>query len=178
MIPELRRQYNRDFTPAKYQHFLSLLNERCGTHVKFRVCETPCFFPAPLIESMQQAGTELIHQLVQNEAYLKAARRQIPSGFVAPNETARPLFVQADFGLVRDAAGEIVPKLVEIQGFPSLYAHQPVVEDTYREAFGLARIGSTAPDAVRLLRRAILGGHAPENVVLLEINPYQQKTAV
>jgi hypothetical protein len=27
-----------------------------------------------------------------------------------------------------------------------------------------------------LLRRTILGGHAPENVILLEIDPYQQKT--
>jgi len=174
MIPELRRDFNRRFTAEKYQAFLSLLDERCGTHVKFRICETPCFFPAGLIESMRTAGAELIHQLVQNEPYLEAARRQIPPGFRVQNEPARPMFIQVDFGLVRDADGELAPKLVEIQAFPSLYAYQPVLERTYRDAYGLT---VPLPDHHEApFQRAILGDHAPENVVLLEIDPYNQKT--
>ena len=173
MIAELRHDFNKRFTAEKYSAFLSRLDERCGTHVEFRVCETPCFFPAPLIESMQQAGAELIGQLVGNEAYLAAARQQIPAAFLAPHETRRPLFVQVDFGIIRDASGNLAPRLVEIQAFPSLYAYQPVVEDVYREAYGLD-LRNKPYD--RLLQRAILGDRDPENVVLLEIDPTHQKT--
>jgi hypothetical protein len=174
MIPELRGAFNEIFTPEKYRAFLSLLDERCGTHVNFRICETPCFFPAPLIETMQTAGAELIRQLVQNEPYLKAARQQIPPGFRVQNEPARPMFIQVDFGLVRDERGQLAPRLVEIQAFPSLYAYQPILEKTYCDAYGLTVRGQSHHE--ELFRRAILGGHAPENVVLLEIDPYHQKT--
>jgi hypothetical protein len=174
MIPELRHAFNQSFTPEKYRTFLALLDERCGAHVKFRICETPCFFPARLIETMQQAGAELVQQLVQNEPYLDAARSQIPPGFRVQNEPNRPMFIQADFGLVRDNTGQISPKLVEIQAFPSLYAYQPVLEDTYREAYNLTVTKQSQHE--NLFHRAILGDHAPENVVLLEIDPYTQKT--
>jgi hypothetical protein len=174
MITERRRAFNDSFTPGKYRTFLARLDERCGAHVKFRVCETPCFFPAPLIEAMQTAGAELIRQLLQNELYLEAARGQIPPGFRVQNEPVRPMFIQADFGLVRDSTGQIAPKLVEIQGFPSLYAYQPVLEDTYREVYDLAVTKQSHREA--LFHRAILGDHAPENVVLLEIDPSNQKT--
>jgi hypothetical protein len=173
MIPRLRDDFNRRFTPEKYTAFLSRLDERCGTHIKFRMCETPCFFPAPLIESMKQAGAELVRQLVGNEPYLNAARQQIPEVFRAPLETRRPLFLQVDFGLIRDTAGNIAPRLVEIQAFPSLYAYQPVVEDVYREVYGL-NLRNKSYD--QLLQRAILGDRDPENVVLLEIDPANQKT--
>ncbi|HKD08077.1 MAG TPA: hypothetical protein VKB79_19405 [Bryobacteraceae bacterium] len=176
MIPELRRDFNARFTAAKYSTFLSRLDERCGTHVKFRISETPCFFPDALLNKMRSAGAEMIRQLVQNETYLAEARRQIPDGFLVRNEAPRPLFAQADFGIVRQPGGRLTPKLVEIQGFPSLYAFQPALEDTYRECYALGASITTAPDAGDLLKRAILGNHAPENVALLEIDPEHQKT--
>ncbi len=176
MIPELRRDFNARFTPEKYSSFLARLDERCGAHLKFRICETPCFFPDALLNMMRKAGAELVRQLVQNEAYLAEARLQIPNGFLVKNESPRPLFVQADFGVVREADGRLSPKLVEIQGFPSLYAFQPVLEDTYRECYGIGASVTTDADAGDLLARAILGGHSPENVALLEIDPENQKT--
>jgi hypothetical protein len=176
MIPELRRDFNARFTPDQYSTFLSRLDERCGTHLKFRICESPCFFPEALLNMMRTAGAELALQLIQNEAYLAEARRQIPDGFLVKNEVLRPLFVQADFGIVREPDGALKPKLVEIQGFPSLYAFQPVLEDTYRECYGIGVSGTTDGRARDLLKSAILGNHAPENVVLLEIDPQHQKT--
>jgi hypothetical protein len=173
MIPELRHGFNRRFRPETYAAFLTRLEERCGTHIKFRMCETPCFFPAPLIERMAQAGMELVRQLVGNEQYLNAARQQIPAAFRTPHETRRPLFVQVDFGLIRDATGNIAPRLVEIQAFPSLYAYQPVAEDVYREIHGLSFRNKPYD---QLVQRAILGDRDPENVILLEIDPANQKT--
>jgi hypothetical protein len=83
-----------------------------------------------------------------------------------------------DFGL--DADHE--PRLVEIQGFPSLYAFQPFLAEAYRETYGLDQrlttlLGGLDDTAYRsLLCRAILAGHAPENVILLELYPRRQKT--
>src|SRR5579863_7018052 len=119
MIPSLRDYFNSVYTPEKYQTFLRLLEDRCGTPVKFRVCETPCFFPPPLLDQMSQFGKELIHQL-DTPSYHRASSQAIPPEFDVPNEVTHPMFVQVDFGLIRDNSGNLQPRLVELQGFPSL----------------------------------------------------------
>src|SRR5213594_2234334 len=181
MIPSLRQQFNANFTPEKYQRLLQLMAERCGTPVQFRICETPCFFPKSLLDRMAQCGKELIHQLETPE-YRQASSAAIPSEFNVPNETLHPMFIQVDFGLVHDAAGQLQPKLVELQGFPSLYAYQPVLTQSYAEVFGLdanlhyLMSGLDWESYTHLLRRAIVGDHDPENVILMEIDPLHQKT--
>jgi len=92
------------------------------------------------------------------------------------------MFVQVDFGLVRDANGQLRPKLVELQAFPSLYAYQPVLAQTFVDVFGLdANLqyflsGLNADSYHQLLSNAILAGHDPAQVILLEIDPLEQKT--
>src|SRR5208282_1182611 len=163
MIPALRERFNREFTPEKYRAFLAALDAACGTHVKFRVCATPCFFPRALVERLAAAGREMIHQLVDHPAYREASRAAIPPEFNVPPEVLQP-------------------RLVEIQGFPSLYAYQALLLEAYRESYALdAGLCPFLdfPDAdayLRELRRAIVGEHDPENVVLLEIQPWEQKT--
>jgi hypothetical protein len=181
MIPALRRHFNANFTPEKYQAFLQLMDERCGTPVKFQLSETPCFFPKPLVDQMSQYGKELIKQLGGLE-YRKASCDAIPPDFNVPREAPHPMFIQVDFGLVRDAAGNLQPKLVELQGFPSLYAYQAMLSQAYMEIFELDRSlkyllsGLDWEDYKKLLRRAIVGDHDPHNVILMEIDPMQQKT--
>ena len=178
LIPSLRRQFNRDWTPAAYQRFLALLAERSGVSTQFRHSETPCFFPAPLIDKMARYGREMVQQLLASETYRRDSQAAVPERYRVPHEAPVPLFVQADFGL--DAHGE--PKLVEIQGFPSLYAYQPVMASCYRDAYGLDPALHSLPgglpldDYYALLGRAIVAGHDPANVVLLEIDPDRQKT--
>ena len=169
MVPELRRRFNARFTAEKYQAFLSRLDEGCGTHVKFRNCETPLFLPRELFQKMADYGSELIQQLMTPE-YRARSEETVPAEYRVPNEDERPLFVQVDFGL----NGEFEPKLVEIQAFPSLYAYQPFLQRTYAEAYGIE--SQCDPPFVDLLRRAVIGDHASENVVLLEIDPRNQKT--
>jgi hypothetical protein len=182
VIPELRQRFNRDFHPEKYIHFLAGLNQAAGAHVGFRNSETPIFFEEELLSRMAMAGRELVEQLLANPAYKAASDRIIPNEFRVPREAQHPLFVQADFGIVRDDKGNYQPRLVEIQGFPSLYAFQPVLAAQYRETYGLdptlhQNLGRLSPSAYDdLLRRAVVGDHSPENVVLLEIDPLNQKT--
>src|SRR5271165_3053931 len=181
MIPALRQQFNSNFTPEKYQTFLHLMEERCGTRVEFRLSETPCFFPKPLLEQMSRYGEELIRQLGGLE-YRKASFQAIPPDFNVPHETPHPMFIQVDFGLVRDAAGVLQPKLVELQGFPSLYAYQAMLSQLYAEVFELDEnlqyllSGLDWEGYKKLLRRAIVGDQNPQNVILMEIDPLHQKT--
>ena len=182
MVPSLRRAFNQSFTPEKYRDFLAALDRRCKTQVKFRVAETPCFFPKALLDQMADDGRQLVNQLLESREYRKQSDRTIPTEYNVPNESAQPMFLQVDFGLTRNANGGIEPKLVELQAFPSLYAYQPALTRQYMESFDLnpglgSFLSSLDFDNYRqLLSRAILGGHAPENVILMEIDPLQQKT--
>jgi hypothetical protein len=196
MIPSLRKQFNANFTPEKYQTFLRRIDDACGTHVSFRLAETPCFFPESLLERMAEHGKALIRQLVESPEYRARSEASIPAEFRVPNEPAHPMFVQVDFGLVRDASGELQPKLVELQAFPSLYAYQVTLAQSYIDVYGMTRAsgsgfkasasdgrgldfflgGLNAESYSELLRRAIVGTHDPENVVLMEIHPEEQKT--
>ena len=182
MIPDLRHRFNQQFTSEKYRSFLVALDLRCGTRVKFRVAETPCFFPKALLEQMAEHGRELINQLLSNPEYRKQSNKTIPHEYNVPNESAKPMFLQVDFGLVRNQKDEIVPKLVELQAFPSLYAYQVALTRQYCESYDLSSRAETflsglnAVSYRRLLCKAILGEHAAENVILMEIDPLEQKT--
>src|SRR4030081_423426 len=174
MIPSLRSRFNENFTSEKYQTFLRQIDDACGTHVQFRLCETPCFFPKQLIDRMAEDGKGLIRQLAENPEYRERSEESIPVEFKVPNEAAHPMFVQVDFGLVRDARGELQPKLVELQAFPSLYAYQGALAEAYIDVYGLPASGRLnyflsgldTSDYRHLLRRAIVGTHDPESVIL------------
>jgi hypothetical protein len=182
MVPELRSAFNAAFTAERYRNFLERLRQACGTTVQFRVCETPCFFPSRLIDSLAKAGSEMIRQLVDSPSYRKLSDKTISAEWNVPNECERPLFVQVDFGLVRDASGELKPKLVELQAFPSLYFYQVALAEQYVEGYGLLPglqpylSGLDRKSYMTLLRKAIVGDHDPKNVVLLEVDPFHQKT--
>ena len=182
MIPKLRSRFNDRFTQQSYKELLELQELFCGTKVDFRIAETPIFVPHELLNEMAEAGTELTLRLLGSSTYLAAARRAIPSEFRVANETPRPHFLTADFALVTDALGNLVPRLVEIQAFPSVYGYQAALCSGYREVFGLQEgLGWFLSDLNEtsyweLLRRTILGRHQPENVILAELDPLNQKT--
>jgi hypothetical protein len=178
MVPSLREAFNASWSPDKYARFLSMLDETSGCHVGFRNCETPCFLPSNIVDNLAQAGRDLTLQLTSNAEYRTLSNATIPDRYYVPNEDPLPLFIQADFGLAEGNQ----PKLVEIQAFPSLYAYQPFLARTYREAFDLdpnlsCFLSGLTPDSYKeILGQAILNGHPSENVILLEIQPELQKT--
>jgi len=182
MIPTLRQEFNANFTQQKYDALLRRMEERCGTPVQFRLSESPCFFPKSLLDRMSEDGKELIRQLVNSSEYHAKSSESIPPEFNVPNEAPHPMFSQVDFGLVRDRSGELQPKLVELQAFPSLYAYQTILAKSYIDVYGLSPelkylLSELDEKSYReLLRRAVLGGQDPENVILMEIDPLHQKT--
>jgi hypothetical protein len=181
MLPAYRERFNAAFAPDKYAAFLAQLEAKSGTPQAFRHSETPCFFPTPLVEAMAREGADLIRQLTTPE-YQQIAKQAVPPQYDVPGEPDHPLFIQVDFGLVRESPGQIAARLVEIQAFPSLYAYQPVLSQVYIDAYKLdpslryLLSGLDLAGYKSLLGRAILAGHDPENVILMEIDPLHQKT--
>src|ERR1019366_7430285 len=182
MVPALREEFNRNFAPEKYRQLLQHLEQATGTHIGFRVSETPCFVPKALLDQMAQYGRELVLQLVNNPEYRRASDASVPPQYNVPNESPRPMFVQVDFGVVRNAGGELEPKLVELQAFPSLYGYQAVSAHQYIDTYNLPAdlgiyLSGYEPDSYwKLMRELIVAGHDPENVILMEIDPEHQKT--
>lgn len=182
MIPALREQFNASYSPDRYARLLTWLEQRCGVKVEFRVAETPIFVPRALLDDIAASGAGLAKALMGLPAYLEAAHEAIPSGYRVAGETNHPHFLTADFALVQEASGKLVPRLVEIQAFPSVYGYQSVLGNGYRACFdldpamGMYLSGLNDRGYWDLMCRTILGTCDPENVVLTEIDPLHQKT--
>lgn len=182
MLQPLRENFNAAFTPEKYQRLLRSLDQTTRTHVAFRVAETPCFFRRELLDEMAAIGADLTQQLVGSPEYMTAARAAIPAQYRLGNGNPQPNFMTVDFGLVRAADGSFTPKLVEMQAFPSVFGYQDVLAKAYVDMYELPQDlkwflgGHDGESAWELLRKVIVGEHAVENVVLLEVTPGEQKT--
>jgi hypothetical protein len=184
VISEFRSQFNRQFHSSQYELLYSMLERRCGAPIGFRVAETPIFLTFSLLDELAASGAELARALVGDSGYLADARKAIPSGYCVARETHHPNFLTADFALIKEKGSEggLAPRLVEIQAFPSVFGYQEVLNSAYREAFALPESLGTYLGGLDeggywdLMRTTILGKHAPENVVLTEVDPMNQKT--
>lgn len=183
MIPELRAQYNQVFSPARYQALLATVEQQLPGQLEFRLAETPIFVPAALREKLVQAGESIIDVLTAPD--FKARTEQaVPPPLRVPHENAHTTFLAIDYAVCRNAAGELEPQLIELQGFPSLYAFQDYLPGLYRSQFPIPDSVShlfTVPDSASyqaFLREVIVGDEDPEQVILLELFPEKQKTRV
>jgi hypothetical protein len=182
MIPALRAAFNERWSEAKYRDLIRRLEQRTGATLNFPISETPGFFPRSLMDSLAATGIELIDQILNSPEAMTAAEAAVPERYRGHGAEVLPTFAQVDFGLVRDASGNIAPKLVELQAFASLYGFQLAVAEAYRDAFelpsslGLFLDGLTHDRYYELAASAIVGDNDPAEVVLMEIQPRQQKT--
>jgi hypothetical protein len=186
MLQPFRDDFNARFTSRGYASLLEALDRETRSKVEFRVSETPCFLPKSLLDEMAAIGGVLTDQLVGDPAYMRASDASIPERYRVLHENVHPNFMTVDFGLVEgeDAKGRaaLVPKLVEMQAFPSVFGYQDVLSRQYVESYGLSReldwyLGGHNPESYwDLMRKVIVGDHAPENVVLAEVEPESQKT--
>jgi hypothetical protein len=182
MIPDLRQAFNAAFTDERYEALVSWLEAEAGLHIPFRICETPVFLPAALTAELERAAREVL-AAVSSREYLRTAARAVPPQYRVPGEDAHPAFVQVDLALA-EVDGEVLPRLIELQGFPSLYAFQWLLNRGYRRHFDLPDgmtpyFGGIDDESYReCLRQVIVGDADPRTVVLLEIEPEQQKTRV
>jgi hypothetical protein len=182
LIPSLRAEFNERWSESAYRDLIRRLELRTGATLTFPLSETPCFFPRSLMAQLADTGLELVGQILNSDAAMAAARSAVPTRYAGAGAETLPTFIQVDFGLARNAQGEIEPKLVELQAFASLYGFQLAMAEAYRDAFQLSSSLSPflsdldLPSYLALAGDAITAGHDPNEVVLMEIEPQQQKT--
>jgi hypothetical protein len=182
VIPALRHDFNTRFRPETFRTMLHSLDAIARTHVAFPVAETPCFFPSSMLDEMARIGIDLTLQLVNDPAYLARSLAAIPEPWRAADQNAHPHFLTADFGLVREDTGRLAPRLVEMQAFPSVFGFQWAASEAWRSAFSLDPslrylLGNLDEAQFwKLLDRTIVAGHDPETVVLIDVDPANQKT--
>ncbi|MGY6562845.1 MAG: hypothetical protein ACXITV_12150 [Luteibaculaceae bacterium] len=183
MIDDLRKEFNQWFSQEKYAEFLDKLEKEYDFKIGFRVSESPVFFPTELVQKILKTSEEIVDFIVSTDIK-KLTEPALDPNFTVPNEDDHTMFLAIDFGICYDEHGEIVPKLIELQGFPSLFNYMPFLGETWKSMFPLPEGFSylLTPKGrdyyFERLRRAILKNHSPEEVVLLEIEPLKQPTAI
>ncbi|RAJ05242.1 putative circularly permuted ATP-grasp superfamily protein [Chitinophaga skermanii] len=183
MIPATRSTYNQNFTKEAYDAFLRTIWQENGLTPVFRIAETPVFIPADLTGKMIQAGEEIIN-VIQRADFKAITENAIPDQLRVPNENEHPHCLVVDFAVCKNAAGELVPQLIELQGFPSLFAFQDTMASAFKQHFHIPDHvnnffhGYDTDTYYALLKRIIVANENPENVVLLEVRPKAQKTYI
>lgn len=183
MDPSARKIFNDNFTTEKYREFLDSLNKGLKKKIEFRVAETPVFLTDDFRDKLLAAGDDIINVILQPD-FKQLTERSIPEKWNVANENDHPHFIALDFGVCKDDKGNIVPKLIELQGFPSLYGFQVHLSENYRNAYGIPDEWTiffnhlNKAEYLNLLRETIVGPYHPEEVVLMDVNAPEQKTAV
>ncbi|QQL48891.1 ATP-grasp domain-containing protein [Mucilaginibacter ginkgonis] len=183
MEPSARKKFNDDFTEQKFADLLDRLNKGLPNPVAFRVAETPIFIPDDFLQKLVAAGDDILKTILRAD-FKQLTETAIPEKWKLPNENDHPHFIALDFGVCKDDNGDISPKLIELQGFPSLYAFQVYLSENYKSAYNIDAdwepflSGLDKESYIDLFRRTILGDHQPHEVVLMDVNAHEQKTAV
>jgi len=183
MIPSIRKAYNEVFTKEKYEAFLKDLNDAHPGEIEFRIAETPVFVPKDFTQKML-AACESIVDIISDPKFKELTKNAIPKDVKVPNENEHSHFIAFDFGICINEQGEYEPQLIEMQGFPSLFAWEILLDETFRkhykvpEGFDCYFSGLKRESYIKLLKEILIGKHKPENAILLEIFPKQQKTRI
>lgn len=179
MISKYRKQFNQEFNQEKYARCKEILQEKSGLLPSFRLSESPMFLSNEFKSKLIDASGSIINQI--KDLSPETLEKAIPLNCKVPNDTAKPHFFTIDFGICKSENGEIEPQLIELQAFPSLYAFQKVYEDTLCEVYPFLdeiKYNISQHEIQKYLKELIVGDENPEQVILLEIFPEKQKTAV
>ena len=183
MIPELREKFNAEFKQEVYEQFLEDVNTSLKYPTDFRVSETPIFLSEDFNNKLLTACSQVCEQIQSNE-FKNKSNGAIPPHLIVPNEDEHTQFFQLDFAICKSGDGTFYPKLIELQGFPSLYGFQSFINERIRKYFDIPENFSSYFSGLKgetyrdVFKRIILGSSDPENVILLEIDPAKQKTRI
>lgn len=184
MDRRFRSLFNAQFTPELYGWYQSELTRRLNSNFEFRLAETPLFLTDDFKERAVTSAEAIIGQLSDPKliAQMKAA---IPERWNTPGMDALPNLAQVDFAVVSEN-GTLVPKLIELQGFPSLTSLQVIQRDAWKDtlakmdgldlAWSCWYSGYDREAFLDLARRTIVGLNDPREVILMDIDPPRQKT--
>jgi hypothetical protein len=183
MIASIREAYNKAFTEDKYQLFLKDMNNTFNYEIDFRVSESPIFIDKNLRKIIEKAGEEIVDVIV-NPNFKTQSENTIPSGLKVSNEDNNTKLLAIDFAICEDGNGGYIPQLIELQGFASLFCYQEWLSVMYRKHFSIPENfdnkfnGYTHHSFISRMQDIVIGKQDPNETILLEIEPWKQKTQI
>lgn len=181
MTPNCRTQFNASFTEEKYQKMLQEIEAEFPGALDFRVAESPVFIDREFKTKILVAFNDIIDQILKPD-FIAKTERAIPANRRVGNESPRPSCLAVDFAVTLDQHGKYEPQLIELQGFPSLFAYQSYLAGKYKKHFDVDRNFSAFFNRINAMgyqeemRKFLLADIPAENTILLEIEPDKQKT--
>jgi hypothetical protein len=182
MSQSYRKQFNEAFSESKYQEYLSYINELYPNSLDFRIAETPVFLPSVFKKQLLEVGDYVCSQILAAD-FTSKTEKSLRNTSITPNEISLPECIVMDFAIAHNDQNEIVPALIELQGFPSLFAFEVVQDEALRNSYTIPENvtpylnGYTKEKYLQHLS-TIIKGEQGEHTVLLELYPEQQKTRI
>jgi hypothetical protein len=182
MILKYRELFNTQFTDQKYQEFKDDIASDFDYMPTFRVAETPFFISNKLKTQLVEGCNEVI-ALIKENNFIRLTDKALELNQKVPNEDEHTTFLAIDFGICEED-GIIIPKLIEVQGFPSLYNYQFNLYEKFKNHYPfLSELtpffdGIEPQEYLSILEEVICNNHPRENVILLEIEPEKQNTKI
>ncbi|MFE3867780.1 hypothetical protein ACFX5E_06785 [Flavobacterium sp. LS2P90] len=182
MISKYRELFNTQFTDKKYQEFKDDIASDFDYLPTFRVAETPFFISNELKEQLIEGCNEVI-ALIKQGNFKDLTNKALELNHKVPNEDEHTSFLAIDFGICEED-GIVIPKLIEVQGFPSLYNYQFNLYEKFKNHYPFLNeltpfINEIVPqEYIDILEDVICNKHPKENVILLEIEPEKQNTKI
>jgi hypothetical protein len=182
MIPKYRQAFNERFSVEKYQEFQDDIASDFDYMPTFRIAETP-FFISKALKTQLLEGCGDVIKLIKREDFKQLTEKSLELNIKVPNEDGHTTFLAIDFGICEED-GAIIPKLIEVQGFPSLFSYQPVLYQKFKKHYPF--LSELTPfineisqeEYLETIDEVIRNGHPNENVILLEIEPEKQNTKI
>lgn len=168
MLKDIYKKFNTEhFSPERYKQALTQIHALAG-ETCMRMCETPVFISRSFADEVIRGSKEIIQQSLAPGLQEKISQAIMPE-FRMPSAPDRPTFFIIDFAVTKDG-----PRLIEMQAFASNLMFIPAVAKIYKDVYQLGDDYQYLLDDESAITKTILNGHAPENVVLMEINPWRQ----
>jgi hypothetical protein len=174
MVTALRKAFNEAFTQRQYESFLKELDRGHPGAIEFRIAETPVFVPQDLGKKMVDCCERLVDRITE-PGFKRWTEDAIPPEDRIPNENDHSHFIAFDFGVCLGADGGLEPQLIEMQGFPTLFAFQVYYPDLLRRYFSIPDNysqylnGYDRESYLRDLGEVILGSGAPQETIARRI---------
>ena len=177
-----RQLFNEQFSVPKYDALIKDITSDFDYAVTFRIGETPFFIRNELKKQLLE-GCKQVIDFIKADDFKALTNRALELNRKVPNEDNHTTFLAIDFGICEED-GEIIPKLIEVQGFPSLFNFQNHLSEKFVNYYPfLSELtpffnGLTQESYLKLVEEVICNNLPKENVILLEVEPEKQNTKI
>ncbi len=182
MIPLYRKQFNDAFSEIKYKQYLNYFDAIYPNAINFRIAETPIFISEKFKNQMLEIGAYVCSQ-IEKPDFKNITKKSLQYTTITPNEKGLPACIVMDFAIAKNEHNEIEPALIELQGFPSLFAFEILQDEALRKSYSIPDnvtpyLNDYTQEKYLAHLSNIIKGENEGHTVLLELFPKQQKTRV